>query len=132
MADALWMRIREVEWGDYPTADGASMPNLLKNLASRKLPRAMKASQQIWASVCGGGRIHPVAKPSIPFLIEIFEIADAAVQDGIIDIFQSITADEEGPFFSQLKEYKGQLSRELQCINDDVTAAKLNDLLVKL
>ncbi len=95
MADALWMRIREVEWEQYPTSDGSNMPSLLRNLGSRKLPRAMKASHQMWTALCGGGELYPAAIRCVPFLLEILAISDPGVQEGILDIFNRIATEGE-------------------------------------
>ena len=95
MADALWMRIREVSWDEFPAAGGANVPSLLKNLASRKLPRALKASHQTWTALCAGGEVFPAALPALPFLVEITTISDPAVQEGILDILLRLVTEGE-------------------------------------
>ncbi|MDB9741357.1 hypothetical protein OAB00_00740 [Akkermansiaceae bacterium] len=129
MADALWMRIREVNWEEFQTTKPANIPALLKNLASRKLSRAIKASHQIWAALCSGGTVQSAAVPCIPFLVEIFTISDPAVQDTILDILQSV---KNSPDHSAtLPAYKSELKYCLNSIRDEVTRAKLKDFLAE-
>lgn len=130
MADALWMRIREVEWAEHPTSDGSNMPSLLRNLASRKLPRAMKASHQMWTALCAGGELYPAAQPSIPFLMEIMGISDPSVQDGILDIFIRIV-EESGEGKEGLLESKYQFQRLLRS-RDEAVVQKASNLLESL
>jgi len=135
MADALWMKIREVEWESYEISSGNAkgMPTMLKNLASRKLPRAMKASHQVWTALCGGGRVHSATLPALPFLVEIMEISDPAVQDGIVDILTSVKQVEaEDEWQTKLKQtledVKPALGRYRKS-SDEIVAAKVSDLL---
>lgn len=130
MADALWMRIREVDWSEYPTSNDANMPALLRNLASRKLSRAVKASQQIWSALCSGGILYPAVRPTIPFLVEIFSISDPSVQDTIIDIFQA--ALESDDLKNLMSYYEIELNSVLPTIKDKITKVKLSDLLQEL
>lgn len=130
MADALWMKIREVDWETFPAADNANMPSLFRNLASRKLPRAMKASHQIWRALCGGGEVHPAALPSIPFLVEIIPISDIGVQDGIIDVLYRIA--KEGDRYRDLLITHQTLLKYLTRSKDAIVAAKAEDLIALL
>lgn len=87
MADSLWMRLREIPWDKYPCHPGTAKkaPKMLENLASRKGPRAMKASHELWAALCAGG-LAPAAVPVIPFLVEIMGISSADLKPEILDI----------------------------------------------
>ena len=130
MADALWMRLREVEWERFSTSDGSNVPNLLKNLSSRKLPRAMKASHQVWTAFCGGGEVHSAAIPAAPYLVEIMFISDPGVQDGIIDVLSRL-ASENGEAREAVAAEKAQLKKLLKS-KDEIVAAKVADLLASL
>jgi hypothetical protein len=90
MSQALWMRLREVEWSDYKTSsgDGERLPRLLQDISSRKIPRAIKASHMVWKLLCSGG-IQPAAEPTIPFLIELSQLVTADVKLEILDILKS-------------------------------------------
>lgn len=46
----------------------------------------MKASHDLWLALCSGG-ISQAAKPSLPFLIEIFDISSDNVQEELLDVF---------------------------------------------
>lgn len=92
MADSLWMKLREVPWGKFPSNPGTDkkIPKILENLASRKEPRAMKASHELWAAICAG-KIAPAAEPTVPFLAEILGICPVGVQSEILDILLTLT-----------------------------------------
>lgn len=125
MADALWMKIREIEWDKFPANGNANVPNLLKNLASRKEQRAMKASQQMWTALCGSGKIHAAAEPCVPFLVEILSISTIGVQDSIIDIFSSLLTKEKHAW---LQPHQQELQPLLKS-KDEIIVAKMKDLL---
>lgn len=90
MADALWMRLREVKWGDYEVSTGKAekLDKLLQDLASRKEARAMRASQDVWRLLCSGG-IRSAAIPVVPFLVEIIDVSGDSVRCEILDIMKS-------------------------------------------
>ncbi|WP_346188934.1 hypothetical protein [Rubritalea halochordaticola] len=90
MADALWMRLREVHWGDYEVSTGKAerLDKLLQDLASRKEARAMRASQDVWRLLCSGG-IRSAAIPVVPFLVEIIDVSGDNVRCEILDILKS-------------------------------------------
>jgi len=105
MADSLWMRLREVHWERFKSSPASkkTVPKILENLASRKEPRAMKASHDLWIALCSG-EVHPAAEPSFPFLIEILGISSAAVQGEILEVFLKFTQvskDEDAPEWEQ-------------------------------
>jgi len=129
MADALWMRIREVNWEEFPAHGGANMSSLLRNLGSRKEPRAMKASQQTWSALCGGDVIAQAAEPSIEFLVEILKIAQPSVQDGILDILNRFS--KEDKLVSTLQRFLVEL-QPLQKSRDPIITEKVKGLLEKL
>lgn len=90
MADALWMRLREVNWGDYEVSSGKAerLDKLLQDLASRKEARAMRASQEVWRLLCSGG-IRSAAIPVVPFLVSIIDVSGDNVRCEILDILKS-------------------------------------------
>lgn len=90
MSQALWMRLRGVEWPDYKTSsgNGERLPRLLQDISSRKIPRAIKASHMVWKLLCSGG-IQPAAEPTVPFLIELCQLVTAEVKLEILDILKS-------------------------------------------
>ena len=92
MADSLWMKLREVPWEKFASNPGTDkkIPKILENLASRKEPRAMKASHELWVALCAG-KIAPAAEPAIPFLAEILGICPVSVQSEILDILLTLT-----------------------------------------
>ena len=122
MADSLWMKLREVPWDQFKCNPGTDkkMAKMLENLASRKEPRAMKASHDIWAALCSGN-IAPAAKPSIPFLIEILSISKPGVQSEILDILLKFA--HETQLMSGLKR-GGFVFRKLTRSKDEVVAGK--------
>jgi len=138
MADALWMRIREVEWAEYETAhgDGSCMPTILRNLASRKEQRAMKAAHQAWSALCGGGKVHSAFVPCAMFLSEIFGISEPAVQEGILDIFILADASKAEVESDLVQEFTNAISdvrsdmRYYKNIKDPIIKEKLKDWLV--
>ena len=133
----MWMKIREVNWGDYKSSSGdaSGMPTILKNLSSRKEARAIRASHQLWTTLCGGGKVYSAVIPAIPLLLEIFSISAASVQDGIVDVL--IRCDN-----SELdSEWSADMSEDLNFviaqskdvllmskISDEIVAAKIADL----
>ena len=86
MSQALWMRLREIDWRQYKTSTGGAerIPKILQDLASRKRPRAMRACHDIWKQLCGGG-IHSAAAPAITFLTEIADTANIDIKFEICD-----------------------------------------------
>ncbi|MFC4991397.1 hypothetical protein [Rubritalea tangerina] len=88
--DALWMRLREVDWGGYEVNSGRAdkLPKLMQDLASRKVTRSMRASQELWRLLCSG-QLATAAEPAIPFLVEIFRISSVEIQEEILDILKS-------------------------------------------
>ena len=127
MADSLWMKLRKVPWDEFECNPGTDKKaaKMLENLASRKAPRAMKASHELWAALCSG-QIASAAKPSIPFLIEILGISKSGVQSEILDILLK---------FAQEPQLKSPLKRgrytfqKLTRSRDDVVADKAERLL---
>ena len=101
MGDSLWMKLRMVPWDEFPPNPGTDkkVSKILENLASRKEPRAMRASHELWAALCAG-QVAPASVPSIPFLAEILGISNAAVQSEIFDIlflFSQVNTDATAP-----------------------------------
>ena len=92
MAQALWMRLRDVAWSDYSTSEGNGerIPRLLQDISSRKNSRAIKASHILWRTLCSD-TIRSAAEPTTPFLIELLQQAQAEVQFEIIDILKSFS-----------------------------------------
>ncbi|MFC5050937.1 hypothetical protein ACFPK9_09950 [Rubritalea spongiae] len=90
MAQALWMRLREVQWKDYEVSEGSSerLEKILQDLASRKRARAMKASHDVWRMLCRNG-VRSAAVVVVPYLVEIIEISTEDVQLEIADILKS-------------------------------------------
>lgn len=86
MAQALWMRLREVQWQEYEVSQGNAdrLPKILQDLASRKRARSMKACHEVWQLLCRGG-IHSAAVIVVPYLVEIIEISIEDVQMEIAD-----------------------------------------------
>jgi len=127
MADSLWMKLREVPWDQFKANPGTDkkVPKMLENLVSRKEPRAMKASHELWAALCSGN-IAPAAKPSIPFLIEILSTSQPSVQSEILDILLKFT--QEPQLLSELKR-GGYVFRKLSRSRDDVVAEKATMML---
>lgn len=92
MGDALWMRLRDVAWGQYEVSGGGKperLGKLLQDLASRKRVRAMRASQEIWRMVCSGG-VRSSAAAVVPFLVEIIDVSEPEVRCEILDILKSV------------------------------------------
>lgn len=90
MSQALWMRLREVDWSKHETSDGSSerVPRLLQDLASRKTSRAIKAGHMLWKALCSGGT-QSVAEPTAPFLIDLLHQTHTDVKFEILDIIKS-------------------------------------------
>ncbi|MGJ8672344.1 hypothetical protein [Rubritalea sp.] len=90
MAQALWMRLREVQWKDYDVSEGSAdrLEKVLQDLASRKRARAMKASHDVWRLLCRNGT-HSAAVVALPYLAEIIEISTEDVQIEIADCIKS-------------------------------------------
>ena len=86
---ALWMRLREEKWADYEVASGKAdrVPKLLRDLASRKAVRSMKASHDLWRVLCSGG-VRSAAVPAVPYLMEIMQIASKDVKAEIADVLK--------------------------------------------
>lgn len=138
MADSLWMRLREVPWDQYPCNPGTvkKVPKILENMASRKAPRAMKASHELWAALCSGS-IAPAAEPCIPFLIEIIDISATGVKSEILDILLKCaqsTADDDVSQARQQRiiqaiQHEQFFLTKLMRSNDEVTAEKAEMLI---
>lgn len=92
MSQALWMRLREVEWTHYKTSSGIAdrIPRLLQDISSRKISRAIKANHILWKLICSGGIQH-AAQPTIPFLIELSQLVTVEVKVEILDTLKSCT-----------------------------------------
>jgi hypothetical protein len=92
MSQALWMRLRDIDWPNYKTSSGTGerLPRLLQDISSRKISRAIKASHMVWKLICSGG-IQPAAEPTIPFLIELSQLVTLDVKLEILDILKSLT-----------------------------------------
>lgn len=111
---------------------------MLENMASRKLPRAMKASHELWSALCSGG-IQAAAEPCAPFLVDILGISQPGVQSEILDILIKITARSDDETQSQRAQYIVQrLQRETRKLSkliysqDEFVAEKAKDLLDQL
>lgn len=138
MADSLWMRLREVPWDQYPCNPGTvkKVSKILENLASRKAPRAMKASHELWAALCSGS-IAPAAEPCIPFLIEIIDISATGVKSEILDILLKCAQSPADDDVSQARQQRIiQAIQHEQCFltklmrsNDAMTAEKAEKLI---
>ena len=99
------MRLREVRWEQFKSSPASkkTVQKILENLASRKEPRAMKASHDLWLALCSG-EVYSAAEPCFPFLIEILGISGAAVQGEILEIFlkfAQVSNDEDAPEWEQ-------------------------------
>lgn len=137
MADSLWMRLREVSWDQYPCNPGTTkkVPKILENMASRKAPRAMKASHELWAALCSGS-IAPAAEPCIPFLIEIIDISATGVKSEILDILlKCAEVPEDEVSLARQKRMVLAIQQEqffltkLMRSNDEITAEKAETLI---
>jgi hypothetical protein len=138
MADSLWMRLRDVTWDQYPCNPGTvkKVPKILENMASRKAPRAMKASHELWAALCSGS-IAPAAEPCIPFLIEIIDISATGVKSEILDILLKCAQVPDGDDVSQARHKRIILAiqreqfflTKLMRSNDAITAEKAEELI---
>lgn len=132
MADAMWMKIRDVNWKVFKTSagDASSMPTILKNLSSRKEARAIRASHQLWTALCGGGGVHSAVVPAIPLLLEIFSISAPSVQDGIIDVLVRCDTSEIDESWSEELSFVIAQSKDVLSVSrirDEIVAAKLVD-----
>ena len=127
MADSLWMRLREIPWGKYPTATPSkkTIPKILENLASRKESRAMKASHELWQALCTGG-VSPAARPCLPFLVEILTISGAAVQSEILDLLIRFSKEDELKVF--LKKQCLHIRANIRS-KDEIVQGKIAELL---
>ena len=85
MASALWMRLREIDWSaaGVSEARGKETAKLLRDLASRKELRAMRASQQLWSLLGKDAALGGVVRP---FLQEIRGISSAEVRGEIDEL----------------------------------------------
>ncbi len=134
MADAMWMKIRDVDWTAYETSsgDGSSMPTILKNLSSRKLPRATKASHKLWTALCNGGSVYSAVVPAIPLLLEIFTISEPEIQDAIIDVIARCDqAELTTEWAEELKFLVVQAKEDLEhkYIKDEIVKLKIAALV---
>ena len=138
MADALWMKLRDVPWEKYPASPRSTkqIPRILEALSSRKESRAMKAAHDIWTALCSG-QVWPAAEPAYPFLIEILHIAHPTIQGEILDIltqFANFSGDME-EFQIRLKELLGKEQNTISRLtksSDTVVAEKAKELLQKI
>jgi len=140
MADSLWMRLREVPWKQYACSPRATkaIPKILENLASRKLPRAMKASHDLWLTLCSS-KVYPAAEVTFPFLVEILGISDPAVQGEILDLFlcfAKVPHDENAQDWEKnlrmMLKNEHRFITKLSYSKDEIVAAKARDLLTLL
>ena len=124
------MKLREIPWDQYKCNPGTDKkaPKMLENLASRKEPRAMKASHELWAALCSG-KIAPAAKPSIPFLIEILGTSRAGVQSEILDILLKLAQE---PQLTASLNRGGFIFRKLTRSRDAVVANRAESLILVL
>jgi hypothetical protein len=137
MADSLWMRLRRVRWNKYQISPAAKkqVPKMLENLASRKEPRAMKASHELWVALCSG-QVYSAAEPCFPFLIEIMSISEPSVKGEILDLmthFAQLADDPSAPNWhkslrSSLKKQSGYF-KKLSYNSDAIVADKATNLL---
>lgn len=137
MADAMWMKLRKVPWQDYACApaSGKAVPRMLEGLASRKGPRAMKASHDLWTALCSG-KVWPAAEPSFPFLIDILGISEIEVQGEILDLlikFAQVpdddTADEWQINLRSMLEKEHRFFTKLSHSRDEIVADRAQRLL---
>ena len=91
MSQALWMRLREVDWSEYSTSEGTGerIPRLLQDISSRKVSRAIKASHILWKTL-SNDTVQPASEPTLPFLVELIQQVQSDVKFEIIDILKSI------------------------------------------
>lgn len=111
---------------------------MLENLASRKEPRAMKASHELWVALCSG-QVYPAAEPCFPFLIEIMGISMPSVQGEILDLmthFAQLPDDQSGPdWHKKLRTLLNKQSgyfKKLSYSDDAIVADKANNILSML
>ena len=129
MADSLWMKLRKVPWEKFPANPGTDkkVAKILENMASRKEPRAMKASHELWSALCGGA-IAPAAEASIPFLAEILKISPVAVQSEILDMFLKFATADSEKLMVQLLHISPAI-KKLTYSRDEIVADKAMRLL---
>lgn len=128
---ALWMRLREVEWEKYEVSSGSSkrLEKIIQDVASRKRPRSMRGCHELWKLLCSGG-VHSAAVPVIPFLIELLSIVSDETQMELCDILKSSALGCEhapskwqGDLKSTLIEARGKLVRYEKSARGDVQIA---------
>lgn len=111
--DALWMRLRAVQWSQYQTSNGnaTKLPKQLQYLASKKSKRSMKASHEIWQALCKE-QLHSAAIVVLPFLSEIAMISQPEIAAEIEDIFERCKqlADGTEPWHSEVLQFLGSSS----------------------
>lgn len=86
-SDPLWKRLRDFDWrgASLSEKDARKIQKLLQDLSAKKEARAMKASQDLWTFM----RANPGLADSVrPFLQEIWQISDPAVQGEIDDLMR--------------------------------------------
>ena len=140
MADALWMKLRNVPWEEYEISPSAKkqVPRILEALASRKGPRATKAAHDIWVALCSG-QVWPAAEPAFPFLIDILRIAQPSIQAEILDLlitFSSVPghnkAEEWQKRLKKLLHAEHRFFSQLSHAKDALVADKAQLLLTKI
>jgi len=140
MADSLWMRLRLIPWDKYQASPKTQkqVPRLLENLASRKEPRAMKASHELWVALCSG-QVYSAAEPCLPFLIEILAISEISVQGEILDLmthFAQVSDEPSAPdWYRRLRSDLKKQSRYFQKLSksrDAIIADKASSILALL
>ena len=132
MADSLWMKLRKVPWDKFPANPGTDkkVSKIIENLASRKEPRAMKASHELWSALCGGA-IAPAAEPSIQFLAEVLKISAVCVQSEILDVLLKLSESDSTKIIIQL-QYISPTIKKLTYSRDEIVADKAVNLLDQL
>jgi len=132
MADSLWMKLRKVPWEKFPAHPGTDkkVPKILENLASRKEPRAMKASHELWSALCAGS-IAPAAEACIPFMADILKISTVSVQSEILDMFLQFSKSDSEKLNSQL-QFHSPIFKKLTHSRDEIVADKAVSLLKSL
>ena len=132
MADSLWMKLRKVPWEKFPPHPGTDkkVPKILENLASRKEPRAMKASHELWSALCAGS-ISPAAEASLPFLIDILKISSPAVQSEILDMLLKFAESGSKELILPLQRATS-IFKKLSQSNDEIVSERSAKLLTSL
>ena len=86
---AFAQRIGAVDWTAFHTAYGRAdgVPNQLLQLASPDKAMALKASDELSSGLCHQHvQVGSAALPAFPFILEVMEAADDALEYEILDI----------------------------------------------